>query len=92
MLFIFKKYSIENFINLFFIQLELLDSIREKEKKFKHKEEEKLKKISDSSYIVSKIQTIVKEDEILPSQIYKLNSDGTVEIINQRKELSILQK
>ena len=37
-----------------------------------------MKKISDSSNIVSKIPTEVKEIEIVPSQIQKLKNDGMV--------------
>ena len=53
-----------------------MDSIREEEKRFKQKEEEKLKKITDS---VTKTPIIIKDGEIEPSQIYKLNDTGLVE-------------
>ena len=73
MLIIFQKYSIKNFIKIFLIQIKLLDSIRE---------EEKFKKITDSSNLVTKTPIIIKDDEIEPSQIYKLNDTGLVEKLN----------
>lgn len=59
-----------------------MDSIREEEKRFKQKEEEKFKKITDSSNLVTKTPIIIKDDEIEPSQIYKLNDTGLVEKLN----------
>ena len=46
-----------------------MDSIREEEKRFKQKEEEKLKKITDS---VTKTPIIIKDDERVVGNARKL--------------------